>query len=797
MAIPEPTEPPVLFYQPRAAVESKLHLSLNPDRPVSNADRLSAEHGTSGRVAHHEVGTGEPVFAAPVSTAAPTGLQSLAPASRIVNGPDNKQKKEVVTGDSAFSRQLRRLDLVHEAREHGREAYARHDPPMPHSIGEPLIKKRPAGSDAHRSERNFALAQTKRTAGFLPLSAIDLAATADLAPAPVTQSNYAVQRAGAIQQSQPDDLLIPALPSTSSDVDNNVSSSGSANIDDSDGSPRCRGRAQMVREPHVVPITSHQVRDQCEALYLKVTALAEALMTLWARIVKVDSQDFAATPERWRQLTLRTREAMLIFHDFLLITQHPVADEETRALPTKRSILARMWDACIINFLLALRKYPKHAQEFLHDHVYFCMQMILLFYETVPAYALIWAEMMGNIARHKLSVEPHDDMWLWKSISINWYMKASAHAPRLGKQYHNISAMASPNVLAQLFYYSKALVCDIPFTVAHQSISTLFDRVRTVTTVQPPALVAGVTDSDLYFVSLHAVIFQGVGNADLRPQVREYVARLTTRIDSIRGDWRRQGVWIAITNIAAMMQFGAATNPIKRLYDSDQDMVSSDFTPEFRRSCLVPVMELSFSILQMILIRAGPHPGEPIDLDVLAHVHVMLGFFHSLLKRCTHGRSPLGNLIRTAPWTEVSNFLNKLQYIAKKRKVIVKTDAMEDATVALESVTMLPEDLLINGLIWSDVDSAPAIDVRGGDDGVQIFESEAIGRARIARVLELGHATARAFAEQSLPCLSFEPSSRHFSVPCAPAMLFTSKVAADGIQIVDHDMPSRVDLEAL
>lgn len=56
-----------------------------------------------------------------------------------------------------------------------------------------------------------------------------------------------------------------------------------------------------------------------------------------------------------------------------------------------------------------------------------------------------------------------------------WYNKAADKAPNVGRIQHHLAVLAQPNIVQQLFYYSKALVSVIPFQNIRESVMLLFN----------------------------------------------------------------------------------------------------------------------------------------------------------------------------------------------------------------------------------------------------------------------------------------------------------------------------------
>lgn len=79
----------------------------------------------------------------------------------------------------------------------------------------------------------------------------------------------------------------------------------------------------------------------------------------------------------------------------------------------------------------------------------------------------------------RMTIEDDDirDREVWTLVSRLWYSKASSIASdKIGRLYHHLAILANPHSLQQLFYYTKPLCVEIPFTSARESIMTLRSR---------------------------------------------------------------------------------------------------------------------------------------------------------------------------------------------------------------------------------------------------------------------------------------------------------------------------------
>jgi hypothetical protein len=109
--------------------------------------------------------------------------------------------------------------------------------------------------------------------------------------------------------------------------------------------------------------------------------------------------------------------------------------------------------------------------------VYLAYSMMALLMESVPNFEETWIECLGDLARYRMAIEEADlrDREVWSGVARMWYNKAADKSPNIGRIQHHLAVLARPNIVQQLFYYSKALLSVIPFQNARESVMLLFN----------------------------------------------------------------------------------------------------------------------------------------------------------------------------------------------------------------------------------------------------------------------------------------------------------------------------------
>src|SRR5277367_4240705 len=197
---------------------------------------------------------------------------------------------------------------------------------------------------------------------------------------------------------------------------------------------------------------------------------------LWLKRSASRSINSKLSPEQWQALIALHRTLLHEHHDFFLASQHPSASPALRRLASKYAMPARMWRHGIHSFLELLRHRLPSSLDHMLSFVYLAYSMMALLMESVPSFEETWIECLGDLARYRMAIEEADlrDREVWSGVARMWYNKAADKSPNVGRIQHHLAVLARPNIVQQLFYYSKALVSVIPFHYARESIMLLF-----------------------------------------------------------------------------------------------------------------------------------------------------------------------------------------------------------------------------------------------------------------------------------------------------------------------------------
>ncbi|OCK77900.1 hypothetical protein K432DRAFT_406929 [Lepidopterella palustris CBS 459.81] len=519
----------------------------------------------------------------------------------------------------------------------------------------------------------------------------------------------------------------------------------------------------LLLQPDSRPISQEQLASEVKSIYAGLTMVE-------TKCIHVDRAQASAIPEaegeansklandHWQALIALHRTLLHEHHDFFLASQHPSASKALRHLASKYSMPARMWKHGIHSFLEVLRRRLPESLDYMLAFIYLAYQMMALLYETVPTFEDTWIECLGDLGRYRMAIEDEDlrDRETWAGVARFWYSKAADRSPSVGRLYHHLAILARPNALQQLYYYSRSLTCVVPFMSARESILTLLDPIlgRSTTSYSHSLPV------DTSFIKAHGILFGKLSSDSFEEALTGFLDQLDNHIGRVTAKWKEQGVYIAVTNLAGLFDYGSQdsilryvfqlhaekvhgatpakrpstpsedessrspspTSPESRQFSEDElsyqlQNLSTDFT--FSSAC-----RLTFLTLTLVLKRVG-------DKNVLPHVHVLLAFLSSLT-----AIPYVSFLANGAPWEEIVVFLNTL---SKSERLEPLTTNNIFPTQDQDDNRPLPEDYLIRGQVWAQLYFPENWFGGEHDEEERSLELASTIKARTERILRLGH----------------------------------------------------------
>ncbi|OXV11771.1 hypothetical protein Egran_00468 [Elaphomyces granulatus] len=509
----------------------------------------------------------------------------------------------------------------------------------------------------------------------------------------------------------------------------------------------------MLLQPETHPITEEQLVNEVRGIYA-------GLVMVEKKCMEIDRQQSQSSNKlsdlQWQALIALHRTLLHEHHDFFLASQHPSASAALRKLAERYAMPARMWRYGIHSFLELLRHRLPSSLEHMLTFIYMSYSMMTLLLESVPSFKETWIECLGDLARYRMAVEENDmrDREVWSGVARYWYNQAADKNPDIGRIQHHLAVLARPNIVQQLFYYTKSLVSVHPFPSAKDSILLLFnpllDAAKTANSRHPPLVMA--------FVSAHGIIFTKGSVSQFVGLVDTFLCLLDKYIGRVGAIFREQGVYIASSNYAAIFEYGQpdaiippmfdqktmqSINSLERhksarqFWDSSNGSISSRPDPYFTSGSISEetnftespqilsyASHLAFSTLAIILERLG-------DKNVLPHVHTSFSFLWCL---ALNPKSMM--YIETeVPWARIAVFLNTL---IRHDTDIVKIESEEFPYSETGTAQQLPEDFLIRGQSWSQLYYPRNFFRDTSDDETRSIELPSVIVPRTHRCLWLG-----------------------------------------------------------
>jgi hypothetical protein len=519
----------------------------------------------------------------------------------------------------------------------------------------------------------------------------------------------------------------------------------------------------LLLQPDSRPISQEQLASEVKSIYAGLT-MVETKCIHVDRAQAAAAQDSDADPnaklatDHWQALIALHRTLLHEHHDFFLASQHPSASPALRRLASKYSMPARMWKHGIHSFLELLRRRLPESIDYMLAFIYLAYQMMALLYETVPAFEDTWIECLGDLGRYRMAIEDEDvrDRETWAGVARSWYSKAADKNPTVGRLYHHLAILARPNALQQLYYYARSLTCVKPFPSARESILTLLDPILG----RPTASYSHALPIDTSFIQAHGVLFEKLSTETFEEARKAFQDQLDNQIGRVTARWKEQGVFIAVTNLAGLFDYGSDDSILRQVLllhgkqqmqnrssrspsPSDEDAnqslspVDHSSTTPVIKEAEVPskletlVKEFTFSrayaftmsTLSIVLRRIG-------DKNILSHIHVLLAFLSSFASI-----PYVAHLIDNAPWSEIVTFLNTLVKSERSEQLFPGSIFPAERADNLP----LPEDYQIRGQIWSQWYFPENWFAREHDEEDRYLELASTIKSRTERILHLGY----------------------------------------------------------
>ena len=336
------------------------------------------------------------------------------------------------------------------------------------------------------------------------------------------------------------------------------------------------------------------------------------------------------------------------------------------------------------------------------------------------------------------------DREVWSNVARFWYNKAADKGPHVGRLYHHLAILARPYTLEQLSLYTRSLTCITPFDSAKGSIMTLFNPILN----EKESATRRCPMFEIIFIKAHGILFTK-GPNDPSDRFEEAMHQLEADsffddyITTVASRFREIGVFAAVANIAAILEYGIAKqafpkpiirlaieafenlpqgtspNPIKAYphakanpFKGDDSQLGSSKSPDCQSNfqsaqfgisdfeilmssssgssmeAVALASRIAFSTLRICLRRLE-------DPNVHPLVHVYLVFLRTLVKiepamRCIEAY---------VPWNGICIFLNSLSTLSRAADPSFRSQDFPEPEE--RPGRPLPEDFILRGQLYS------------------------------------------------------------------------------------------------
>lgn len=518
--------------------------------------------------------------------------------------------------------------------------------------------------------------------------------------------------------------------------------------------------SHQLRQLETHPLTEEQLVNEVRGIYA-------GLVMVEKKCIEIDKQQ-AESPNKlsdyqWQALISLHRTLLHEHHDFFLASQHPSASPVLKRLSEKYAMPARMWRYGIHSFLELLRHRLPDSLEHTLTFLYLAYSMMTLLLESVPAFEDTWIECLGDLARYRMAVEESDlrDRETWAGVARYWYHQAADKNPNVGRIQHHLAVLARPDMLQQLFYYTKSLVSVHPFPSAGESIQLLFHPLLNGPKPYNQPVVASA------FVTAHGNLFTQGPLSDLKALVNEYLLHMDKYIGRLGSAFKMHGVFIASCNFAAIFQYGSTDavlpNEFKESLAQDEtgltasknwtsvdnlDAIEAEFceyqSSQSQTKLVYYGAHLAFKTFSALLDQIG-------NKNVFPSVHAYLAFIWCMARNDTS----IKHIEVVVPWSKLTTFLNAMIRSDTELHVIES-----DVFPVAEDRKSMPEDFLLRGQVWSRrYFSADYFEGALAEDDGRSIEVPSLSFSRMYRCLWLGVRIAMFHR-----WITYNSNSRSFSV---------------------------------
>jgi hypothetical protein len=417
----------------------------------------------------------------------------------------------------------------------------------------------------------------------------------------------------------------------------------------------------VLKQLETEAITADQLITEKDTIYASLIKIEGKCIAVCEKYIECDPSN-----REWQEM-LSLHQTLIYQHlDLFLVTQHPSADTELKGFPKEYKMTARLWIHGIHSILELLRKRLPGSQNYMRS--FFCLvyTTMTILLESVNGFGETWIECLGDLARYRMAMEESDMTARnnWAGVSRHWYNAVADHSPEEGRIQHHLAVLARPDMIRQLFYYTKALLSVRPFRQTRESMIHLFSASNAQDALNEHKV-------PTTFIAVHAALFNK-WSSDRFIHLANHFLFLLREESRLLGYDVQTCVYIMSCNLASILEYGdpAAT-------------LEMDFG---KKDCALLVVPSSLSLDLRSASYGRDHSqqvGGPTDLSVhlppttarasaltfhtlsvfldniddhsfYAVAHISMSFVRSLAAHPT----TMQQVYKVIPWAKIVKFLN-------------------------------------------------------------------------------------------------------------------------------------------
>ncbi|KAF2204233.1 hypothetical protein GQ43DRAFT_192292 [Delitschia confertaspora ATCC 74209] len=517
--------------------------------------------------------------------------------------------------------------------------------------------------------------------------------------------------------------------------------------------PERRQRSWAIQlQSESTPVSVEQLSSEVKSIYAGLAMIETKCIAVDRGLVETinSNEEHTLSTDQWQALTALHKTLLHEHHDFLLVSQHPLASPPLRRLAKKYSMTARMWKHGCHSYLELLRRHLPRSLDHMHAFLYHAIQIYNLLYEFIPAFEDIWTEILGDLSRYKMVIEEDPrDREIWARNARSWYTRMADLKPMIGRLDHHMAILSGHNPMCKLFFYAKSLTSENIFFASRDYMTVSLQSASDVRNLQAPPMNP--------LLKTHISIFLHKFD-EAQYHLKEYLDTLSIHLLRDLDKWAESGAQIAIANISSLFDYGNSS-ALRYLFDianflfsmePEEDPVNQELPDGLKDPSFSDIRDLEGERVKYNLIlntfkTVLSYRKRP---STFPHVQCIAAFLVSLAeavqltnKRFASSLFYSQSIFDVVPWEPLCDYLNDFQSSGDCQDHTVPDTFPHSNTLDCRP---LPEDYMLRGLVWTNqyfpetwFDGTPW-DVEDRVEGQIWSLASSMNTMRVDRILWLG-----------------------------------------------------------